>query len=125
MVFHKYKAVKTEAYGQSFPSKMEGAVYCILLWRQKAGEIAAIERQQAIVLTPSISWKVDFKCTRPDESKFVVEAKGYEDRDYSLKRRLWKDFGKFDLEVWKGDYRKPFLHEIIKPGKYYWKEIVF
>ena len=121
-MWHKYKAKKTEVSGEAFPSKLEGAVYSLLLLRKKAGEISEIKRQGAVRLTPSISWKVDFECVRPDGTSFFCEAKGIETEGYSLKKRLWKDFGKTTLEIWKGSYQKPFLHETLSAGNYSWRK---
>lgn len=111
----KYKAKRKEFAGRSFGSKLEAAVYSNLLLLQKAGEIEEIQCQPRVDLVSGVKWFVDFKCTKPDESVYYVEAKGLEMSDYRIKKKLWKDFGPAKLEIWKGNHKKPFLSETIIP----------
>lgn len=105
---------------RKFHSKLEGAVYDILLMRQKQGEIATIECQKKIEFrikeTKILGYIPDFKCTTTEGELFFVEAKGKGvDALWPVKRKLWLVCGPAPLEVFMGDYRKPFLEEIINP----------
>ena len=112
---NKYRAKPTNG----FPSKLESAVHDVLLIRQNAGEIKDIRRQQTVVLQPGtrhtrITWRVDFSYTDIKTSETVyVEAKGIEANDYKLKLKLWRANPPGRLEIWKGDYRRPKLVEVV------------
>lgn len=113
---NKYMAVRTNGLS----SKLEAAVYNILLLRQKAGEIKDIKLQQTVVLQEGgrevrIAWKVDFSFVNKSTGGLeYVEAKGIETSDYKLKLKLWKKNPPAPLEIWKGDYRRPKLVEKIE-----------
>ncbi len=112
----KFKAVRTKG----FASKLESAVHDILLIRQKAGEIKDIKCQQSVVLQEGgrdqrINWKVDFSCFEIKTNQTIyVEAKGVETSDFKLKLKLWRAKKPHTLEIWKGNFRRPFLAERIE-----------
>lgn len=104
--------------GMNFGSKLEAAVYDILLLRERAGELAEIKTQQHVYLTAArIDYIADFSfwCHRTN-AQVWCEAKGIETPVWRIKRRLYKHYGPGALEVWQGNYRKPFLKETIVPG---------
>lgn len=109
---YKSEAVKNDKY---FPSKFEAAVYQILYLRQKSGEFDEIERQVQIELTAGITHKVDFVAKKNGKRVLLIEAKGFEDNAWLLKKKLYKKFTKIPLEIWKGSHSKPFLSEVILP----------
>ncbi len=111
---NKYGAIRT---ADGFPSKLEAAVYQMLLLRQKAGEIRDVKRQPSVKLTPSITWKVDFSFTHVFSGLTAYcEAKGKWTEAAGLKLRLWRDgFGPGPLEIWQGNYRRPILVEVVTP----------
>jgi len=120
---HKYSAQKTIVNGIAFGSKLEAAVYNILLIREKAGEIKNIKMQDAIILKEKcqecgdgpVSWKVDFSfIDSKSGEKIYCEAKGIETSDYKRRKRHWKKHPPAKLEIWKGAYNRPMLHEVIK-----------
>jgi hypothetical protein len=107
---------KVSLDGYSFGSKLEASVYQILKLRMKAGEIAAIQVQDHIYLTDAkIGYIPDFKCTAPDGSFFWVEAKGYANDRWPMKKKLWKFYGPGVLEIWMGHHANPKLTETIVP----------
>lgn len=110
----KFNAEKT---GDGFPSKLEAAVFQMLLLRLKAGEIDDIQRQASVDLGFGIRWKVDFRFIDVKSGEFVwAEAKGKWERDAALKLRMWENgAGPGPLEIWQGDYRNPVLVRIVKP----------
>ncbi len=111
--YNKYNAVRTEVDGLSFPSKLEGAVYCLLKLDQ---EIEKIERQQTVYLSSAkISFKVDFKLTYKDGIIKYAEAKGIVTDRFSILRKLWIFYGKHDLIIYKGSHLRPYIDEIITP----------
>lgn len=102
--------------GHSFGSKLEAAVYQLLKFRMKVGEIASIQVQDHVYLTDArIGYIPDFKCTAPDGSHFWVEAKGYANDRWPTKKKLWKFYGPGPLEIWMGNYKNPTLTETIIP----------
>lgn len=102
--------------GYSFASKLEAAVYQLLKLRMKAGEIRTIQVQDHIYLTLArIGYVPDFKCTLSDGSFLWVEAKGYPNDRWPMKKKLWKFYGPGPLEIWQGTYRSPQLVETIVP----------
>jgi hypothetical protein len=112
---NKYKAKRTDG----FPSKFEAAVYYLLVLREKTGEIKNIKRQQTVVLQDGprevrITWKVDFSFEICATGKTgYAEAKGFETADYKLKLKLWRANPPARLEVYKGNYKKPKLDEVV------------
>ena len=114
MRFNKYRAKATNG----FPSKLESAVYDILVQREADGEISEIRRQHTVILqdgpaNQKISWKVDFSFIKEDILWFA-EAKGIETESYKLKLKLWRALCTNPLEIWKGSYQKPKLVEIVR-----------
>ncbi len=107
--------VKQSLDGYSFASKLEAAGYQMLKLRMKAGEIDSIQVQDHVELCAGIKYVADFKCTTPSGECFWVEMKGFETPVWKLKLKLWEEFGPGKLEIWRGDYRRPFLDEIVIP----------
>jgi hypothetical protein len=110
---NKFKAKS----GNGFASKLEEAVYNILLLRERAGEISDIKRQQSVVLQDGpqderITWRIDFSFFDKQKNKTVYcEAKGVETSDYKIKLKLFKGQKIGDLEIYKGHYMSPKLVE--------------
>lgn len=113
---NKFKAKATNG----FPSKLESAVYDLLLVRQNVGEIREIKRQQTVVLQAGpretrIAWKVDFSCEEiASGQELYIEAKGIETAEYRLKLKLWRANPPGALEIWKGNYKRLVLAERIE-----------
>jgi hypothetical protein len=113
---NKYGARRADGFG----SKLERAVYEILLLREKAGEIKSIRRQHAVVLQEGkrevrISWKIDFSFIDCSSGKLCFcEAKGFPTNEYLLKLKMFRKSPQGRLEIWKGSYKKPFLAEVIE-----------
>ena len=114
---HKYGAVKVDHFGMSFSSKLEAAVYDILTFRERAGEISNIECQVQVSLTDAkIIYKPDFKFYDLKKNRICyAEAKGYKTSDWLLKKRLWKYYMDAPLEIWEGNYNYPKLMETVIP----------
>jgi len=99
-------------------SKLERAVYQILLLREKAGEISQILQQRRVDLGDGIYWAVDFSffdLTKPGHPLTWAEAKGVKSGRYNVCKKLWNSRGPGPLEIWEGDYRQPKLVKIIIP----------
>lgn len=116
---NKYNSVKT---ADGFPSKLEASVYQQLLLREKAGEIRDIRRQHSFRFPCGPSWKIDFSfidCASGDT--VYCEAKGAELEVYRLKKRMFGGCPILEsagaLEIWKGDYRRPGLTDVVIPKK--------
>lgn len=125
-MINKYHNQKSDIQGQSFASKLEAAVYTMLVARKNAGDISEIQVQDHVLICgpeghecsskEKIEYIADFKCTRPDGSTFHVEAKGYANERWPMKRRLYMHYGPDPLEIWKGSHTRPYLDEVITPS---------
>jgi hypothetical protein len=113
--FHKYNATRTSHAGFSFASKGEAALYDLLKLRECAGEIRNIKVQDHVYLTDArIHYIPDFKFVdTKKEIEVWAEYKGFETPEWRIKRRLWQWYGPGPLEVWKGNYKRPMLSEVI------------
>lgn len=113
----KYGNERTETAGRSFSSKLEAAVYQMLRYRELAGELVIIQAQDHVYLSDAeIEYIPDFKCRDLKTGRdFWVEAKGFEAPKWPIVKKLWKAYGEGDLEIWKGNHSRPFLHETLKP----------
>lgn len=90
----KYRALRTEYNGYFYDSKFEAQTAMSLDWRLRAKEIKAWERQYPIeIRSPAtgeliVRHKVDFRVHHNDGSYELIEAKGFETRDWKLIRKL-------------------------------------
>jgi hypothetical protein len=109
---NKFNAIRTGGNA----SKLENAVYQILLLREKAGEISDIRQQRGVHLGCGINWNVDFSfCDNKLNRITWAEAKGIKGERYKICLKLWRDHGPGILEIWEGDYHNPFRSEIVIP----------
>lgn len=119
MKWNKYHAKKVDG----FHSKLEASVYRTLQLRERAGEIASLVKQVRINLTEAkIVAIMDFSYLDVDTRQIVfVEAKGKELERWKIIKQLWEIYGRYRLEIWKGDYRKgeirPYCAEVIEPNR--------
>lgn len=122
---HKYSAawVKPQDGSKAFPSKLEHAVWQLLKWRERAGEIRNVIRYPQVRLkdkcshcgASAVDYTVDFRFELDTGQYVYVEAKGCEDRTYKRNKKLWQQVGPAPLQVWKGRWEKPFLAEVVLP----------
>jgi hypothetical protein len=108
----------TCALGHSHRSKLEGSVCQILQLRQKAGELKIVQVEDHVYLTRArIHYVPDFKCKDLASGEFFwVEAKGFANDRWPMKKKLWKFYGPGALEIWKGTHQRPMLDETIVPN---------
>lgn len=107
----------TCALGHSHRSKLEGAVCQMLQLREKAGELVIEQVEDHVYLTRArIGYVPDFRCRSVATGEvFWVEAKGYENDRWPMKKKLWKHYGPGMLEIWKGTHSRPVLSETVVP----------
>ena len=107
------------ALGHSHRSRLESAVCQILQLRAKAGEIEILQVEDHIYLSEArIGYVADFRCRYMKTGQiFLVEAKGYPNDCWPMKKKLYKFYGEHPLEIWTGTYRNPQLSETIVPKK--------
>ena len=116
----KYKAVKTFQHGRYWPSKLELAVYEMLLMMQRGGKIKDLKCQVRVrfhtyeygntVMIPDFS-AFDIKT----EQTIYIEAKGYPTREWLRKKKAWGVGGPGNLYVYTGSWKYPKLSMIIVP----------
>lgn len=101
--------------GHSHRSKLEGAVCQIIQLRQRAGELVLEQVEDHVYLTLArILYIPDFR-VRDEKGEFWIEAKGYANDVWPIKKRLWKFYGPGRLEIWKGSHLRPYLDETVVP----------
>ena len=111
--------VKVKVDGHTFASKLEASVYHRLKISLLAGEIKILSLQPRVHLTEAkILYVPDFKCLdlRTNEI-FFVEAKGFETRDWKIKKRLWTKYGPGPLHIWNGNHARPTLAQILHTNR--------
>lgn len=96
----KYGSRKIEIDGHVFDSKKEGEYYQQLKLRKMAGEIKDFELQPEFTLQEGfkkngktyreIKYIADFKVIYPDGRVEIVDIKGYETKEFRLKRKLFE-----------------------------------
>lgn len=95
----KYRARKLTIDGITFDSQKEANRYCELKLMLQAGEIAKLELQPEFILQKgyrgldgkwvrAIKYRADFRVTYPDGRVVVIDTKGYQTKEYKLKKKL-------------------------------------
>lgn len=88
----KYNAIRCTYNGYPYDSKFEAAYAMQLDWRLKAHDIKGWDRQYPIEIWANgekiLRTRVDFRVHENDGSFTLIEAKGFETRDYKLTKRL-------------------------------------
>lgn len=89
---NKYNAARTELKGQHFDSKFEGKVGVDLLYRKQSGEKFDIRRQVDFPFVVNgvkiCTYRADFVLDHEDGRQEVVEAKGFAQDTWRIKRNL-------------------------------------
>lgn len=91
---NKYGAKKKEYNGIIYDSAFEAKYAAELDWRKRAGDIKDWQRQIKFDLKINdvliCKYIVDFVIIRKDDSREYVETKGFETRDWKIKRKLFQ-----------------------------------
>ena len=97
--FAKFGAVRCEADGFKFDSKMEMEFY---LWSQAAGLFGGenpyhkIEvHPKRVTLFPGLTWNLDFRL----QDGTYIDVKGAEMRDFKIKKLVWSLIGPSNLVI--------------------------
>jgi len=106
----KYGNKKVKSGGETFDSKAERDRYNELLLLQRAGKISNLERQKKFVIIPEqpgerkAVYTADF-VYRVGDRKVAEEVKGVITKDYTLRRKLFKqNFPDYDfIEIHNGE----------------------
>jgi hypothetical protein len=86
-VKNKYHARKVEIDGIKYDSQAEGDRGQYLILMQRARRIEDLKRQEVVVLSCGITWRMDF--TYYESGCLILEdVKGCMTKDYKLKRKL-------------------------------------
>lgn len=96
---NKFGARKTVIDGIKFDSQAEANYYCVLLLRQKAGEITKFDLQPVFVLQEAytdsqgrkhraLTYRADFRVYYPDGREEIVDVKGHRTREYINKIKI-------------------------------------
>ncbi len=98
---NKYGAIRTEYEGVKYDSKAEAEYAARLEIARKAGAIRRWDRQVTFPLGPDHRYRCDFVVTNNDGTRFAVDCKGVETRDFKRHRRLWAKYGAIPLHIYK------------------------
>lgn len=103
--------------GHTHRSGLEISVCELLYKREIDGELKLLQCEDHIYLTLArIGYVPDFKCQDQRTGEiFWVEAKGFANDRWPMKKKLWKFYGPGRLEIWMGTASKPILTETIIP----------
>lgn len=112
------------AKGHSHRSKLESSICQMIHLREKAGELEFLGAEVHVVICGpeghecnhrmKIEYIPDFKCRDLRTGNIIfIEAKGFEAPTWPSKKRLWMHYRTERLEIWKGTYLRPLLHEVI------------
>ncbi len=113
----KYNEVSTKRDNIHFASKLEAATYDYLKNRELAGEIRIIQCQKHVKLTRAAIVAIpDFYLQDIKTGEFFfAESKGFETERWLIVLKLWRKYGPGRLEIYKGNYKKIYLAEVVIP----------
>lgn len=113
----KYNNQKVERDNRTFASKGEAGLYDFLRLREQNGEITDLECQVQVHLTAAkILYKPDYRF-KVNGVFTWAEFKGFETNSWRIKRRLWIHYGPGILEIYKGQFPRISIHEVLIPTK--------
>lgn len=99
---NKYHNRKTEIDGMLFDSLAEANRYLELKLLREAGEIQGFTCQPSFVLGKGIRYRPDFMVKGKDGNCWVEDVKGFETKEFKLKKRLWEQaFPWLELKILK------------------------
>ena len=89
MTANKHNAIRSGG----FDSQLEKAFAKRLELYKKIGTITDYRRQQTVTLLPNpkVTLKVDFVVRLNDGAELYVETKGFETREFIIKRKIWEN----------------------------------
>lgn len=96
---HKYKAVRCEADGIKFPSKLERAYYYHLKRLQGLGEVVFFLRQVAFDLPGKIRYVCDFQVFYANGDISFIDTKGRDTPMSIAKRKMVEDLYPIEIEI--------------------------
>ncbi|WP_159585946.1 DUF1064 domain-containing protein [Chelativorans xinjiangense] len=102
---NKFNARKVTVDGRTYDSKAEAAYCETLLLREKAGEVSAIEFQRPFALIGPdgmliTTYRADAAFWDNIENRFrVIDVKGFETKEFKIKRKLMKSLLGLDVEI--------------------------
>lgn len=96
---HKYFAKPEHVDGLRFDSKKEAKYYRELKLRQRSGEVVFFLRQVPFHLPGNVTYRVDFQEFMSDGSIRFVDIKGYETKEFIMKKKMVEDLYPVEIEV--------------------------
>ena len=96
---HKFGAERTELDGIKFASKKESRYYSDLLIRQRIGEVVFFLRQVPFHLPGGTKYVVDFQEFMADGTVRFVEVKGFETKEWIMKKKIVESLYPITIEV--------------------------
>lgn len=100
----KYRNEPVVIDGIRFDSKREGAYYAELKIREKAGEVASVERQKTFILQINNvlvgTYRADFVFYDNGQKRWrTVDVKGFETKEFKRTKRLMRACHGIEVEV--------------------------
>jgi len=96
---HKFNAKPTVYDGIRFDSKKEGNYYLDLKLRIKAGEVIFFLRQVPFYLPGGGKLVLDFLEFHTDGTAHFVEIKGFETKEWKIKKRIVEAIYPIEIEM--------------------------
>lgn len=93
---HKFRAIPTEVDGIRFPSKKEAAYYSKL---KKRKDVVFFLMQVPFHLPNNAKYVVDFVEFHTDDTVHFIDVKGYETKEFKLKKKWVESIYPVIIEV--------------------------
>ena len=98
-VKHKFFAIPTQEDGIRFPSKKEAEYYVQLKRRIDGGGVIFFLMQVPLHLPGGVKYIVDFLEFHDDGTVHFVDVKGFETKEFKLKKKLVESLYPITIEV--------------------------
>ena len=96
---HKYLNKPTDVDGVKFPSKLEARYYKHLLEEQADGRNIFFLRQVPFHLPDNTKYIVDFVVFASDGTVHFIDTKGFETKEFILKKKWVESIYPIEIEV--------------------------
>lgn len=98
-MFHKFKAKRAECDGIKFPSKLEARFYSHLKILQKCGDVVFFLMQVPFYLPGGVKYVCDFQVFYSDGTIEFVDVKGFETKEFNIKRKLVESLYPVEIKI--------------------------
>lgn len=95
----KYNNIRVKIDGHTFDSKKESKYYIELKNQLEMGLIKCLAVQPKFLLPENITYRADFMIIDNNGLGKVIDVKGFETREFIIKKKLFESYFNIELEV--------------------------